>query len=446
MMEEDFKMVRKYGKVFGVFDGMQPNLIVTDAELIRNIFIKDSNIFLNHLNLQDPEDKRFRSVRKMVFFLRNKEWKDVRLSITKAFSPSNIKLMSPQMKEAIDMAVLKLRTLCEKEGKFEAKRFCTGLTFGILARCAFGIQIDSLCNSDDIVTDHASMIYTDAKQSPSFLLPVLFPKWFNGDRIFLTPAWKFLIDMLDRAILQRSQSNNKYNDFLENVHQNICQFNVETNGKPRWSQEEVLELTCGQALEVLTDGYEGPSMNLAQTIYSLALHPDVQQKLHSQVVDQIGKFGEISHQMIVNMPYAEQVLKEALRLYPLLPRIDRECSRDIQYGHVLIRKGMKVTFPVYVIHRSEEFYDDPHTFNPDRWSPENIDKIDINTFLPFGLGPRGCLGIRFGMEQMKMALCSLVQQFEFFPVGNTLENMQYRNGFISMISQPVSTTVGVRLR
>ena len=95
------------------------------------------------------------------------------------------------MKEAIDMAVLKLRTLCEKEGKFEAKRyfhvkflytqvqnqtsssnrFCTGLTFGILARCAFGIQIDSLCNSDDIVTDHASMIYTDAKQSPSFLLP-----------------------------------------------------------------------------------------------------------------------------------------------------------------------------------------------------------------------------------------------------------------------------------
>ena len=94
MMEEDFKMVRKYGKVFGVFDGMQPNLIVTDAELIRNIFIKDSNIFLNHLNLQDPEDKRFRSVRKMVFFLRNKEWKDVRLSITKAFSPSNIKLVN----------------------------------------------------------------------------------------------------------------------------------------------------------------------------------------------------------------------------------------------------------------------------------------------------------------------------------------------------------------
>jgi len=70
----------------------------------------------------------------------------------------------------------------------------------------------------------------------------------------------------------------------------------------------------------------------------------------------------------------------------------------------------------------------------------------MNTFLPFGLGPRGCLGVRFAMEQMKMALSILVEQFEFFPVKKTLETMQYRNGFISMISQPVSTTVGIRLR
>ena len=94
MMEEDFKMVKKYGKVFGVFNGLQPNLIVTDAELIRNVFIKDSRYFINHVNLQDPEDERFRSVRKMVFFLRDQEWKDVRQAITKAFSPAKIKLVT----------------------------------------------------------------------------------------------------------------------------------------------------------------------------------------------------------------------------------------------------------------------------------------------------------------------------------------------------------------
>lgn len=89
----------------------------------------------------------------------------------------------------------------------------------------------------------------------------------------------------------------------------------------------------------------------------------------------------------------------------------------------------------------QEYYDDPLTFNPDRfkmqkvwylrvyaiitiqhhrWSSENIHRIDMNTFLPFGLGPRGCLGVRFAMEQMKMALSILVEQFEFFPVKKTL--------------------------
>ena len=62
-----------------------------------------------------------------------------------------------------------------------------------------------------------------------------------------------------------------------------------------------------------------------------------------------------------------------------------------------------------------------------RWSPENIDKIDVNTFLPFGLGPRGCLGVRFGMEQMKMAICTLVHQFEFFPTKETLVSCSFSN-------------------
>jgi len=252
--------------------------------------------------------------------------------------------------------------------------------------------------------------------------------------------------MLDNAILRRSQSQEKYNDFLESVYESISKLNIQENGKPRWTQEKVLELVSGQALEVLTDGYEGPSMNLSQTIYSLATHPEVQQKLHSEIVDKIYMFGGISHEMTANLPYTEQVLKESLRLYPLLPRIDRECSQDVRYGDVHIKKGMKVTFPVYAIHRSEEFYDDPLSFNPDRWSPENIDKIDVNTFLPFGLGPRGCLGVRFGMEQMKMAICTLVHQFEFFPTKETLAEMKYRNGFISMISQPMSSIVGIRLR
>jgi len=164
----------------------------------------------------------------------------------------------------------------------------------------------------------------------------------------------------------------KYNDFLETVHESISEFNVGENGGARWTHQEVLELVSGQALEVLTDGYEGTSMNLAQTIYSLAMHPDIQQKLHNEITENIARFGGISHQVMAELPYTEQVIKEALRLYPLLPRIDRECAQDVQYGNLLIKKGMKVSFPIYVIHRMQEYYDDPLTFNPDRFKMQKV--------------------------------------------------------------------------
>jgi len=101
-----------------------------------------------------------------------------------------------------------------------------------------------------------------------------------------------------------------------------------------------------------------------------------------------------------------------------------------------------------------------------RWSPENKEIIDDYTYLPFGKGPRGCMGFRFAIEQMKLAICTLIQKFEFFPAEETLvivisggcnnlfpysnisivqEKMQFRNGFLPILI-PTNTTVGVRLR
>ena len=112
MMDQDMKMVKKYGKVFGVFNGLQPNVFITDVQLIKNIFLADYSSFPNHVNLQvkyfplsntsitnvsfpvrkqDPDDDRFFSVRKMPFFLRDKQWKEIRPTVSQAFTPFKIK-------------------------------------------------------------------------------------------------------------------------------------------------------------------------------------------------------------------------------------------------------------------------------------------------------------------------------------------------------------------
>ena len=124
----------------------------------------------------------------------------------------------------------------------------------------------------------------------------------------------------------------------------------------------------------------------------------------------------------------------------LLNRIDRECCKDFTFNGHVIKKGTKVNIPVAALHFSDEYYPDAETFNPDRcviidswkpavvnliclyelrWSPENKKNMIPYTYLPFGGGPRGCLGTRFAMEQMKITLSVLIPQFEFYPVAET---------------------------
>ena len=128
--------------------------------------------------------------------------------------------------------------------------------------------------------------------------------------------------------------------------------------------------------------------------------------------------------MVSDIPYVDQFLNEVLRFYPPSIRIHREVSRDVTLTRddgqtIRLDKGTIVAIPIYAIHHLEEYYPDPEKFDPDRWSPENKSKINPYAYLPFGMGPRNCVGMRFAMEELKIALCSLVYKFRFYPIPET---------------------------
>merc|ERR1712127_794831 len=112
--------------------------------------------------------------------------------------------------------------------------------------------------------------------------------------------------------------------------------------------------------------------------------------------------------MIQDIPYVDQVMNEVMRMHPAAPFLDRKCNKDIV-----------VEVSVQTLHYSEKYYAEPETFNPDRWSPENKANLNPYAFMPFGLGPRNCVAMRFAQEQVKLLLCILVKQFHFFPVEET---------------------------
>uniref|UniRef100_I3MLS5 unspecific monooxygenase n=2 Tax=Ictidomys tridecemlineatus TaxID=43179 RepID=I3MLS5_ICTTR len=113
------------------------------------------------------------------------------------------------------------------------------------------------------------------------------------------------------------------------------------------------------------------------------------------------------------MEYLDMVVNETLRLFPIAGRIERVCKKDVEINGVPIRKGTVVMIPSYVLHRDPQHWPEPEEFHPERFSKKNKDSIDPYIYMPFGNGPRNCIGMRFALMNMKLALVKVMQNFSF---------------------------------
>lgn len=168
-------------------------------------------------------------------------------------------------------------------------------------------------------------------------------------------------------------------------------------------------------------GHETTSNLLTWTFLLLAQHPHVTHKLCNEIDAVLGPPGThstcegISHCTIEKIHYAECVLREALRLYPPAPYTAREAKDEDVIGDLRIRKGMTVFVSVYSIHRDRSLWgNDAEQFVPERWKNGPLPE-KTGAFIPFGLGPRRCLGERFALLEARLALVRTLM--EFLPIA-----------------------------
>jgi len=161
-------------------------------------------------------------------------------------------------------------------------------------------------------------------------------------------------------------------------------------------------------------------------LYELALHPDIQDRLRTEIKQVMEKYNqELTYEAALDMPYLDMVISETLRKYPVLPFLDRACTRDWRipnssgHSNATLPRGTATYVPVYGIHHDPQHYPDPQRFDPERFTEENTKKRHQFTYLPFGAGPRICLGRRFGMIQMKSGLVHILSNFEVAPSKGT---------------------------
>lgn len=161
-------------------------------------------------------------------------------------------------------------------------------------------------------------------------------------------------------------------------------------------------------------GHETTALALTYALYLIANAPDVQDRLVREVREVCGD-QDVDALMIDAMPFHEQVIKEAMRLYPPVAIIDRIANADIDLDGIKVEKGDLGFALIYVMHRHKLLWDNPERFDPDRFSEERSEGRPRFQYMPFGAGPRICIGMKFAYMEAVAILATLVRSLRFRP-------------------------------
>nr|CAD7455687.1 unnamed protein product [Timema tahoe] len=197
-----------------------------------------------------------------------------------------------------------------------------------------------------------------------------------------------------------------------------CAFGTQFNSfkDPNSGFQMTDNLLVAQCFVFFLAGYETSSSVVSFCLHELAVNPDIQRRLRAEVDSALEENdGKLTYDVIQSMKYMDQTIYETLRKYPSVSNLERLCTKEYVIPHtdVTVEKGTLVIIPAYALHHDPEYFPDPEKFDPERFNQDNKNSFPQYAYLPFGEGPRICIGMRFGLMQVKVGLATLLSKYEF---------------------------------
>jgi cytochrome P450 len=182
------------------------------------------------------------------------------------------------------------------------------------------------------------------------------------------------------------------------------------DGQKQLSDTELAD----EALTFFLGGMETTAITLAWAMHLLATHPDIQRRLQDET-DSVLAGGKLDPAHLPSLGLATRVVTEALRLYPPAWMMTRTLREDAELDGVRLKRGSTLVLSPYLLHRRPDLYAEPDRFDPDRWLGAQPDRA---SYIPFGAGPRKCIGDQFALNEAILALTAVVARWELAPVGD----------------------------
>jgi cytochrome P450 len=168
------------------------------------------------------------------------------------------------------------------------------------------------------------------------------------------------------------------------------------------------ELVVDNLVTFLVAGHETTSQALTWSLYLLALFPEWQERVREEVFSVMRKGARVSRENIGNLLLLDQVFQEAMRLYSPVPILMRLTTRPVTIGGVALKQGAMIIVPIYVVHRHRKLWQNPLKFDPSRFTPQAKAGRHRCAYMPFGAGPRTCIGGTFAMVEGKAILATIL--------------------------------------
>lgn len=271
------------------------------------------------------------------------------------------------------------------------------LTLQIIARTMFDADVSS-------EAEHVGVLLTDILEATNDRINAVFhpPEWIpTPQRMRVKRSVAELDAILQRFINERRASREDKGDLLSMLL--LAQDDDGSGMTDKQLRDELMTIFLA--------GHETTAMALSWTWYLLSQHPEVMRKLQAEVDSALNGHAPTVADLS-RLPYVEMVVKESMRLYPPAPGFSREPIEDIELAGYTIPRGSLFLMSSYAMHHNPRYFPEPEKFIPERFTSENEQSRNKYAYLPFGGGPRVCIGNNFALMEARLVLAAMIQRVE----------------------------------
>ncbi|MER0239479.1 cytochrome P450 [Fulvimarina sp. MAC8] len=375
-----------------------PNIVVNEPKAVRHLLVENSKNYV----MQPLRQRILRPLlRDGLLTAEGQLWRRTRKAIAPIFTPRHIAGFTEPMAARSENARERLAGMAGKT--IDISHETTLLTFDILQATLFSDDIASEPNefarsTSDFLGSMGRVDPLDLLGAPNFLPRI---RRLRGRKSML-----YFRQLIGDTIEKRKDQLDRDPD---GVPADLLTLLLKADGLSRDEIEDNIITFIGA-------GHETTARSLAWTLYLLSQAPEERRKVEDEI-DTVLPTLDHPSQYLDSLPRTRSAFEEAMRLYPPAPSLNRTALQADQVGNLKIPAGSTVLVMPWLIHRHEMLWDRPDHFIPDRFMPENREAIDRYQYLPFGVGPRVCIGASFALQEAVIALAILMRSLRFDYAG-----------------------------